>query len=1350
MRWVVLLIVVSMVWVVAQGMEASPQCEEVPTPSRRVKVSTKGGWTRVVALKAPYAVVISSNQLIPSLEISASMQVISYSYNTTGESASSPLVTYHGEKHVMESDPFYLFETVVLSDTRFVVAWRKNSRLQATTTTQVQVFDLDLVSLNITAGPVHVPEEERNLMSFFASSIVPAQSVSMAHFPEHSAVVVAGKYSQEFATQADFADADGRSTAGILIHMIQYSVSGSLALTPVGTPLLLSDAQGDTSSLCYLVCFCPPGGLSDFVSITKVEDGYGLLSSYIAQPVPPVTLSPVTTKLPFSVSGTGVALTAPANNIFGVKSPPGPPPPLLPCTVFPDSAMLNLYQEDGVLGELTGLKGAPAGTGHVALTIMSARQNFRVVTLVYQIDVITGAFASSPSPETIISRAPGAFVSSSVGPGDGNYFISYLSSDTTVARVANVTYVPASNSMVVEHYQVSTGASRLMAFAILDPPPGASSPDLVILMTHVDGNRGDSTWAFLTMVTQTEFTQPPPSIALPFEEAVITIPTISDAPGYQRMCFDGDVVLPAQEAGASGVTNMTAVMDPVSGTFTWTPTVSGLYRFSARAEFPLVSTEFTIIVPGRPARPNPPQLVDLSARALRVAWDATNRSTEAPILSFDVQVRYGMGSGLFTDPELVYSDGTAGSVLLENLNPVTVVQARIRARNIVGFGEYSAWGQETTYAECPLGQFLPPDSPFYGPCVACGLDEYVSFDAGGNGGCSPCPITTTAPGGSPFITNCTCRPGFFRPGGAVAAVANTGGGGGGNETDTGGVDCSPCPNGGNCLGATEDPYPARGFFPDPASPQAEFLACLRPAEACPGSNPFRCGPGYEGYLCNTCSEGYYSDSSQRCKPCGSGAAVFFAFVIIAIVVTSMLIVCCVLALPSNAAWRQEETKTVTRSRKVPHSLSVGLVFAQVVSVLQQTKFDQPQSVNSFLSVFRVFAMDPNLVASECAVDSFEAKYLVTLLVPVLMLAIMAGTAFAIRLGLAVANIDTNMNPLTVMEQIVFILGPLLYLPMSRSAILIFDCSELPDGTFGLDADLGFSCFSGPWFGLALIGLLGILLYVIALPAYIGWRLAQNREILFSSISVFNRYGSVYAIYRQRFFYFELVMLLKRLGIVTISLFFSELPTWMATLFILLFFSFALFHARFHPFYLPAYNSLELSLNVALVAVVILFYTFYADTFKSDASRGFFIFVTIAIVCACLLLIAYAVALEMKDIGSALLARSKMSASATDDSKTALFVLPDVARNEMWREFDREYALEMHNQEEVRAILQVRARFDTIRSEHEERIRRGTMTMSQDELVASGLGGTVVDRNRNSVRLSTMDSIAMDDLDLSQV
>merc|ERR1711916_202349 len=100
-----------------------------------------------------------------------------------------------------------------------------------------------------------------------------------------------------------------------------------------------------------------------------------------------------------------------------------------------------------------------------------------------------------------------------------------------------------------------------------------------------------------------------------------------------------------------------------------------------------------------------------------------------------------------------------------------------------------------------------------------------------------------------------------------------------------------------------------------------------------------------------------------------------------------------------------------------------------------------------------------------------------------------------------------------------------------------------------------------------------------------------------------------------------------------SLFFSELPTWMATLFILLFFSFALFHARVHPFYLPAYNSLELSLNVALVAVVILFYTFYADTFKSDASRGFFIFVTIAIVCACLLLIAYAVALEMKDIGS---------------------------------------------------------------------------------------------------------------------
>lgn len=59
--------------------------------------------------------------------------------------------------------------------------------------------------------------------------------------------------------------------------------------------------------------------------------------------------------------------------------------------------------------------------------------------------------------------------------------------------------------------------------------------------------------------------------------------------------------------------------------------------------------------------------------------------------------------------------------------------------------------------------------------------------------------------------------------------------------------------------------------------------------------------------------------------------------------------------------------------------------------------------------------------------------------------------------LCCACLTKRLPPLRLMPGLqfgLFTLVPLLYIPTSRSVLVLFDCTRLPDGSYALDVDLG--------------------------------------------------------------------------------------------------------------------------------------------------------------------------------------------------------------------------------------------------------------------------------------------------------
>ena len=465
------------------------------------------------------------------------------------------------------------------------------------------------------------------------------------------------------------------------------------------------------------------------------------------------------------------------------------------------------------------------------------------------------------------------------------------------------------------------------------------------------------------------------------------------------------------------------------------------------------------------------------------------------------------------------------------------------------------------------------------------------------------------------VASCQCLAGFFASGLHPTGVPR----------------CAPCPSGGVCLQGLDPPFAAPGFFSDN---NATFVRCKRPT-ACSGGR-YPCAEGYTGYMCNTCQSGYFSDSNQKCSPCPASATPLFVSLLLCLIVAAAGIAL-ILGLTlvkgtssSSSTHRDDELKSsprVARARNTPGSIALVFVVLQVLGILSSASFSWSSRSESALSVFNAANMDLDLVASACTIKSFHAKYALALLLPALLLL----GVFAILGLLKVFNVFSlqSVRIKTLFDSMLFAVAPLVYIPLSRSTFVLFDCSLLPNGTWVLDSDPGIPCFDDRWWGVFPMGALSLIVFVLGVPAYFLICIVVRRHKLLDP-ATFAKYGSIYKLYRLPYYLAGVADLGKRLAIVVAAVFVSERQILQIGLLLATFVTSLVFLASASPYYYPLYNQLDKRLTLVLIVILLLGGASYAQ--RNSPDEDILLFVVLVITLAVFALVSlHAIAMDVYQI-----------------------------------------------------------------------------------------------------------------------
>ena len=414
-----------------------------------------------------------------------------------------------------------------------------------------------------------------------------------------------------------------------------------------------------------------------------------------------------------------------------------------------------------------------------------------------------------------------------------------------------------------------------------------------------------------------------------------------------------------------------------------------------------------------------------------------------------------------------------------------------------------------------------------GACVPCGVGTYS--ETRNAAFCTACPEFMRAPEGSASWINCTCLTTYwFGPNGQVE-----------------GQGCVPCPFGAVCAGGHEPPRPGPGF--ELSDDGSSFVACPRPA-SCAGNGV--CTEGYRGRLCAECTKGWYQfgDGCRKCK--GSNA---------------LIIVCLVLAVFGFVAavvWINMRNSKVYGYA----AFVIALNTLQAVAIYGTIRLEWHPLVRGVFDVVSLVNLNLDLASPECGVDVGDVwmfKWGMTMALPILFLFPFAvvtlgyiGLRNVMRRWRASRDADSvygNKRSLCSLEwAVVYAAGRgylqtilLLYLPLMYAALRYVDCTDVGGGIVVMTTNPQRRCYTSSWYTLLPLILTVALIVGTAIPVLLGMFLKRKQAAL-DEVTFASKYAFLVAKYRSDLFWYELVILGRKLGVVVSVCAFSS-PTVKATM-----------------------------------------------------------------------------------------------------------------------------------------------------------------------------------------------------------
>eukprot|EP00854_Cymbomonas_tetramitiformis_P003876 gene3876-4837_t len=523
--------------------------------------------------------------------------------------------------------------------------------------------------------------------------------------------------------------------------------------------------------------------------------------------------------------------------------------------------------------------------------------------------------------------------------------------------------------------------------------------------------------------------------------------------------------------------------------------------------------------------------------------------------------------------------------------------------------------------QCPIGSFISNSSFPKDRCIECNeLPGFYYQPNPGQSECMQCPGNTVKLGGSPGVRReeCMCTKGFWRPDGLPGHA------------------CVLCPQGAICRGGLTQPvaddgmfaktevieehkllvgYPflsARVGYPeeeaDPDTAEFDlpeiFFSC-RLDWLCKSN--FTCSKDRKGTLCDSCADGYF-EVGDFCVECQGR------------VVDSVLTV---------FAWMGIVGLWVvinTISASEYDSLDIFLQYLQYVAITQGFSVPWPKDLRFITQLFSIANFNVDFYSPSCVIDwSSSASVMLTYCLPLIWASTLAlkygllhllhhnmtGEGFSgrhkYRSWTAMRFLSSaGLVPLVQDEEglhdvkVAYIQSSLSMLNIIYNAICAlsfsaFKCTKFPDGSEFLDNIPDIECGSDTHKWIMGTSALAIIVYVIGTPVFFFYNLYTMRQTdtLRHKHNV-ALWGWAFTRYEPGFWYWELVIMSRRLVLCLILVCISDFPhlqVFLAALFLVGFIC-------LHFFNRPFIDS-EVDILDAASLVSVLFYVLAGTVFVAE-------------------------------------------------------------------------------------------------------------------------------------------------------
>lgn len=347
--------------------------------------------------------------------------------------------------------------------------------------------------------------------------------------------------------------------------------------------------------------------------------------------------------------------------------------------------------------------------------------------------------------------------------------------------------------------------------------------------------------------------------------------------------------------------------------------------------------------------------------------------------------------------------------------------------------------------------------------------------------------------------------------------------------------CNACPSSATCDGGA-DMYPLSGYWRS-SEYTDKFFSCLL-TSACTGNDNKAskigvCDTGYESNLCQSCQDGYSRTSKNTCGVCPNSTinALRLSGIAIGVVLLVVIMV-------------RSTLKSAAKPKEL-HSVYIKILtnYLQLVLLVSSFNLNWPSLVKSLLSTQetagsateQLFSFDCYLDGNFTGTDVFYQKLVIVGVLPVVIVVL------AVMYWGPVALCRQNSNVLK--SQLVSTIIVLLFLAhpsIVQTMFKAFSCMEIdPDETWLLE-DLALKCWNTDhsFFAVA-IGLPGLLVWGLGIPTLALVLLVRNRSNL-RSVEVKTKYGFLYIGYKYNNFYWELIILYRKICIAFTSVFLSSI------------------------------------------------------------------------------------------------------------------------------------------------------------------------------------------------------------------